>query len=288
MGSTKFKHNKKRNSGLIYEFLVRKMTESLIERDSKSYKQSLGIIKKYFSKGQPLDRERQLFEAITRTRGIKKSVGAGIIQEVITVARKLDHRVINIKKSNVIKDIHRTFGRGLFSSYRLQEYKAFASIQMLINSCNPKATINESVQRVQLADALINYMSTVPVADVEKVNSDPLVYKIAMQKFNDRYDDSLNESQKRLLKCYAKALASPPSKSERAVRTLLRNEQKRLILDISAESGIKEIIEDKNMSKKLKEAKAMLHEMDLSKSLDKRVEDLLLYCSLVEELKSNG
>jgi hypothetical protein len=159
---------------------------------------------------------------------------------------------------------------------------------MLINSCNPKATINESVQRVQLADALINYMSTVPVADVEKVNSDPLVYKIAMQKFNDRYDDSLNESQKRLLKCYAKALASPPSKSERAVRTLLRNEQKRLILDISAESGIKEIIEDKNMSKKLKEAKAMLHEMDLSKSLDKRVEDLLLYCSLVEELKSNG
>jgi len=282
----RFKHNKRRNSGLVYEFLVRKMSESLIDKDSRSYKCALAITKKYFAAGQPMAKERQLFEIIASTRGVKPNVARRVLAEVIIVAKKLDHRLIDIKKSNAIKEIHRAFGKNLFSDYKFADYKAYASIQMLINGCNPKSTINESVQRVHLEEALINYMSvdTKRHAITEKI--DPLVYSITVKKFNERYNDTLCESQKRLLKKYVVALAS--ENSSRLVTAMLVVERKRLLFEMQSAHGVKEIHEDKQMIKKLKDAENMLRELNLRESHSSHVEDMLLYCKLVEELNSNG
>lgn len=287
MGSIRFKHNKKRNSGLVYEFLVRKMSQSVIEGNSSDYKKTLSIFKKYFSAGQPLAVERQLFEVITSTRGVKPTVARGIIKEVSAAARKLDHRLTNIKKSKLIKDIHTTFGRNLFSSYRLDEYKVYASIQLLVNSCNPRGSINESVQRVELEEALVCFMQSHKSPPKEKINPDPLVYKIAMEKFNERYDSSLNESQKRLLKNYIKALATPDVQTESLTRDLLTAERQRIICELATSTSVKEITEDKEMVSKLKKVKDTLQHMNLSKPTSAHVEDLMLYCGLVEELNSH-
>jgi len=289
MGSVRFKHNKKRDSGLIYEFLVRRMSESLIDGDSVGYKSALAIAKRYFSQGQVLDRERQLFEAIISTCGVKETVARGIIREVSSAAVKLDHRLIDIKKSNVIKEIHRTFGKEFFSSYRLSEYKAYASIQLLINGCNPNSTLTESIQRVQLEESLVAYMSMSEKGKVdESVGADPLVYRIAIKKFNERYNDTLTEGQKKLLSSYIVALASSNFDGEKQVRSLLKRERKRIIMEIASSSVIKEIREDKTMAGKLKLAETILREMDLDNAVSSHVEDMLVYCRLVEELKSDG
>ena len=58
------RHNKKRNSGLLYELLIRKISRSLVEGDNKSASISKLIVKKYFSAGTELHKEYRLINAL--------------------------------------------------------------------------------------------------------------------------------------------------------------------------------------------------------------------------------
>ena len=49
-------HNKKRNVGIIYEQLVRKVSESLVEGDMDRANLVLDILKKNFRKGTELNK----------------------------------------------------------------------------------------------------------------------------------------------------------------------------------------------------------------------------------------
>ena len=69
----KLSHNKKRNGGLVYEFLVRQLGRSLIEQDSHGYQQTLGIIKRYWPAGSAMASEREYFNVIKNSRGVSDS-----------------------------------------------------------------------------------------------------------------------------------------------------------------------------------------------------------------------
>ena len=43
-------HNKKRNVGIIYEQLVLKLSQALVENDKKTFRETKDIIKKFFAK----------------------------------------------------------------------------------------------------------------------------------------------------------------------------------------------------------------------------------------------
>ena len=47
--SNRFKHNKKRNTGLIYELLIHKLATSFVNSDNVNIDKALNIIRKYFS-----------------------------------------------------------------------------------------------------------------------------------------------------------------------------------------------------------------------------------------------
>src|SRR5271165_3205878 len=121
--SSMFNHNKKRNSGLVYEFLVRQMGAGLIDHDKKIYQESLGLIRKYFGEGTPLGAERLLFEVFRENRGVTEGAAWRVIEEVKRLAKALDHKKIEIKKSNLIKEVNHTFGRDFFSRHRIPEYR---------------------------------------------------------------------------------------------------------------------------------------------------------------------
>jgi len=286
MGSNKFRHNKKRNAGLTYEFLVRKISQSVIEKDHASYKKALSIAKKYYSKDQPLDTERQLFEAVISTRGIKEPVARNVIREIVKEAKNLNHRLIDIKKSNIIKEIHKAFGKEFFSSYRIPEYKAYASIQILINNCSSRPTLNENVARVQLEESLVEYMTASLKEDHENIQpkATSLVYSMAIKKFNERYEDALNESQKRLLKSYV-AVSSSDKRS--SLKGMLEKERISILEKLGASHSIKELREDKTMMQKLSEAENKLKSLDFANATSDHIEELMLFHKLVEELESN-
>ena len=120
-GRPKYSHNKKRNSGLAYEFLVRKMSECLIDRDSASYKRALSIITEFYTPGKPLALEKQMFDTIMSTRGVKWNVARGVLNEVLREAKRLPYRSINGAKNSLIREVHRQHQMFLLLSFSMEK-----------------------------------------------------------------------------------------------------------------------------------------------------------------------
>jgi len=281
-----FNHNKKRNSGLLYEFLIRKLSEAAIDENASEYDKTFSLLRKYYSAGQPLSEEKQFFDVIISTTRVSNGVARGIVAEVVGAARLLNHRKIDIKKSNLIKEINVSFDKGFFNAYKLEDYRVYASVQLLINGCAPKKTIVESAQRVQLEEALIEHMTNRDEVVEEKIEEhDDLVYMLAMKKFNEKYQNSLNGTQKKILREYVEASMSSTRKDrERLVKTL-KEERDNILKLISHSFMTSEIAEDEKMSERLSEAREMLDKMNVSFSTAS-VEDMMLFAKLAEEISS--
>lgn len=284
--SSTFKHNKKRNSGLVYEFLIRRLGLSIVDKDKQSYFKAASLIKKYFNRGMPLAKERDIFEAISKSRSLDETTARRVLNEVKKQVNTLDHRKIEIKKSNIIKEIHYAFGQNFFDVHRIPQYRLYASIQMLVEQYkNKEATMNESLNRVHLEEALVKFMKSKEIthetAKGEKVDS--LVASLAMKKFEQRYAGSLNEDQKRTLRKFMNY--SVTGNSEQFTREMNEEKQK-LLGKLSTSKNLTYFKEDKIMLERMNESISFLTNMK-DVSTEKSVQDILLYQKLVQEIDSD-
>jgi hypothetical protein len=285
-----FKHNKKRNTGLVYEFLVRRLSTAMVNKDKGAYQKTLEILKKYYAEGTVLSEEHELFEVVRNTRGVTENAARRILAEVQKQAKKMDDRRIDIKKSNLIKEINYSFGQDFFAEHRVPEYRLLASIQMVIDRCRGDAMLSESVAKIQLEEGLIQYMTTrgdysiKPVATKSEI--DTLVMKMMTKRFEEKYAAQLSAPQKILLEKYIRAHVTGDDKPLFKVI----NEQSNLIHDkLTKARTMKEVIEDPTMAKKLDEAIVRWQEKMGSgfHKLDESVEEIMMYQKLVEEINSN-
>jgi hypothetical protein len=283
-----FNHNKKRNSGLIYEFLVRRMGLTLVDQDPESYLKTIGIIKRYYSAGQPLAREKDVFDVICRSRGLNENAARRILNEVYKHVQEFDNRKIDIKKSNLIKEIHYAFGKDFFDIHRIPEYRLFASIQMLIEQYRSSSSksINEGVSKIQLEESVVKYMTLPvgnPLINIKGEKVDSLVATLAMKKFEERYSDALNESQKKTLRRYMNY--SMTGNKEQFGREM-EEERKFLIESLNNSKELSCFQEDTVMSGRLSEAINSLNQINDMTS-ESAVQELLLYHKLFSEIQSD-
>ena len=87
-------HNKKRNVGLIYEFLIRSLTKNIIENNSEFASTSLKILKTHFHKNSEIYKEFRLLNSLFVTTVSSKAVAANIIAEARNVALNHDTKKI--------------------------------------------------------------------------------------------------------------------------------------------------------------------------------------------------
>lgn len=282
-----FNHNKKRNSGLVYEFLVRRVALSMVDRDPESYLKAVGIIKRYYSPGAPLAREREVFDVVSRTRGASEAVARRVLEEVKAHVSSLDHRKIDIKKSNLIKDIHYTFGKDFFTVHRIPEYRLYASVQMLIEQYRNQATgISEGVRRIELEESLTKFMrSPAGSQDAsprgEKV--DGLVAAMVVKKFEQRYSGALNEAQKKTLRRFMNF--SMTGNREQFQREM-EEDRTGILKKLEASRDLGCFSEDKVMGQRMDEALTALRGIQDVTS-ESAVQDVLLYHRLVQEIDSD-
>lgn len=284
-----FKHNKKRNSGLVFEFLVRRVGLTMVDKDPESYVKALGVIKKYFGPGQPLAKEREIFDVIVKSRGLNEQAARRVLDEVKGYVGELDQRKIEIKKSNLIKDVHHTFGQDFFDVHRIPQYRLFASIQMLIEQYKNEAqrkNISEGVQRIQLEESLVKYMASTPTqpsttARGEKVDS--LVAALAMKKFEQRYSGAMNEGQKKTLRRFMNySMTGNKEQFERE----MEEERGRLLENLQKSRDLACFKDDRIMSQRMDEALDSLRRLN-NMSSEGSVQEILLYQKLLQEIESN-
>lgn len=286
--ASNFKHNKKRNSGLTYEFLVRQLAGQMIDRDLVGSSRTLRLVKEYFSAGQLLAEERELFDTIVGTRSVNEITARRILSEIGRAAAKMDGRLLDIKKSNLIKDVHHGFGKGFFDNYRLPHYRLLASIQMFLDSHRSRGRLSENVQKIHLEEGLVKWMtSSIDISP--KFNQDReidgLVTTMATKKFQERYGKEFSGNQKALLEKYSQAVLD--GDLDTVAQKLY--EDKRLILnEMRAHQDDPLVRKDAVTSERFFDAYHRLNEMNVSRVNDETVEEMLLYWKLAEELKSNG
>lgn len=198
----KLKHSKYKNTGLIFELLSRKLVqETLANADLKA----LRLITKHFTAQKPLAQELKLYTALTEDT-IGPKLVEKLVETVEKVYSKFDHKLLEIARYNLVRDLKNAYGLDEFFSTRTENYTKYAAVYKFL-TYKPE---DNAVQYVQNKEALLE-MITNDVANASNSSlrkfqaEDPKVRKIgfniAVEHFNTKYKDLLPE-QKELLKQY--------------------------------------------------------------------------------------
>ena len=126
-------HNKKRNTALLYEFLVRTIASALVEGDKKTSSTALKILRRYFKPGTQLYKEFRLFNALVKTTVSSSAVTSSIIAEAKAAAQTADIVALDREKSLLIRSINHALNIDNFYDHPVSEYRTYATIQTLLN-----------------------------------------------------------------------------------------------------------------------------------------------------------
>ena len=267
------KHNKKRNTGFIYESLVKELTKSIVDSDSRKKEKVVGILKEYFFAGEPLAQELQLYSILLETKNIHSQVAERLLQETKTAYKRLDGKEIFDTQSRIIASINKLLGKEVWSNF-VPNFKSMASVNSIFNLKTPIK------QRVLFEQAAVDRMIDKIEGNREILEPiDNIVYRSFIQKFNDKYSHLLQE-QKEFLNKFITSFADDGFE----LRVYLNEEVERLkkVIDtiISSESPAP-LIEEK--------ATAVIKYLDSFRRREFSEEDLgkvLKTQELVQELRA--
>jgi len=278
------KHSKYKNTGILFELLVRQITsDTLSGKDSKA----TDILKKYFVKTE-LGREYKLYETLTKHKNLTEGKAELVITSVIESSKNLNRGTLKRQKYNLINEISKYYDLEEFFSTKLPNYKSHAALYTLVEIYNSENLSNPD-QIISNKIALLETLTTKQF-NKQKVEDDLieefqsydkdlriLTYKVMLEKFNGKYA-TLNDNQKEVLKEFINSVDSTPKLKE--FYNTKVSEIKTQITIIS------ENVSDKAVQIKLKEVNNLLTPLGkLSKVGNDDLVNLLQYYELLEELK---
>jgi len=207
-------HNKKRNSALLYEFLIRHISNCLVTERADEAKKALEMSKVYFAKNTILNEELKLFKLLLNTNIHSRQSAQKIIEEVYSLSKKIDARKLDVEKSRLIKEINHNFGKSDFYSYKILDYPIYASIQTLLTEERNKKKRLLSLDKIKLEDRIVEHLITkkTPIMDNDAFKVNPeynnVVSHFVVERFHKKYNNRLTENQKKMVVDYAIYLIS--------------------------------------------------------------------------------
>jgi succinate dehydrogenase flavin-adding protein (antitoxin of CptAB toxin-antitoxin module) len=282
-----FRTNKKRNSALLYEFLMRHISKCIIEDKKDEANKSVEICKKFFSEGSPLRNELKLFQSVVSSKVSSRDSMNKIIEYACKYASLMNSRILDQEKAKLIKEINYTLSKGVYD-YKVPEYVTFSSLQTLFNESRNKQKKLNGIERIRLQDGLVGRLmdnAKKPLPEVKfNPNHSNAVYKILVNKFHEKYASRLTENQKKFLIQYTSFLISEDKDSFNA---FVNKENSRIL---SSLTNIKDpkLKEDKELNKKINECVDRYKSKVLSESLndEKVILEFLQYIKLADEVVS--
>ena len=281
------KHNKIRNTGLLYEFLLRQITADVLNKDDKS--KAISIVKSRFNETTELGKELALYNIVINKKFNNDAKADYFINEVIKERRKLNNSVLKREKYNLIKEIQSNYNLQKFTSSKVPNYKIYASTYKLfefINSLSPDEKTESFfnlVEHITTNDKDIKLSETISnLPDDEDLRI--LTYKTLLEKFNQKYT-KLSGAQKNLLKEYINNISNTNS-----LKDTLQVIVSELKKDLKTHS---KNLKDKVVKIKLKEAINSIDKfcgVDSKQNMvkDSHVLQTMRYLELVKEMKKSG
>ena len=276
-------HNKRRNAGLLYEFLVHTISSALVEGDQKRSAAALKLLKKHFKPGSELYKEFRLINALVTSTVSSPSVASSIIGEAKLASRQCNVDALDKEKSVLLKRINHTLNEsGNFFDQHINDYTMYATAQTLLNSWR-----GATVDLAELAvyeDKLTQWLteskqrSDVSVS-TETPGSTRLLMKVMTQKLNEKYGGSLSADQKSLVKAYVFSTGHDDS-------TIIKKrlEEVRVALVASIDGYVSHHADETYTCNKLEEVRQCINSESLHEVDDATVTRFMQYVKLNSEL----
>ena len=279
----KIKHSKYKNTGLLFELLVRQITADTLSGNESP---SLNILKKAFTKTE-LGKEYKLYETLFKNKNLSEGKADITLNTILEATRKLNRSILKREKYNLINEIKNHYNLDNFFKHQVVGYKAYASLYKLIEIYNSDK-LSETKEIIDNKVTILEYLTQSPVNE-KKVKQDlveefskydkdlrVLTYKVMLEKFNGKYSN-LNKGQKEILKEFINSIDNSPRLKEIYNTKIneLKSSLKRHITNI----------EDKVTQIKIVEVVKLLKEIDKSSKINNNdLINLLQYYELTEEL----
>lgn len=279
------KHSKYKNTGLLFELLVRQATSDLMLNKDP---QAVRIFKKYFTNTE-LGKEYNLYNTVVNAPKLTETKAEILINTVSEQAKKLDRTLLDKQKYNLIREIKKYYDLDDFFKAKIDSYRIHASVYTLIESqlskdasntkqiITNKLTLLEHVTKETLTERKV---ASKVVEEFMKEDKEVriLAYKILVEKFNDKYAN-LSAEQRDLLKEYINNVSDT-----KKLRTYLNTK----LLEVKTElNTLKTTTEDKVLQIKLNEVLNFIKPLGPNDSIkDEVLIGLMQYHQLISELKA--
>ncbi|MDP3763665.1 MAG: hypothetical protein Q8Q92_03390 [bacterium] len=247
---------------------------------------TLNVVKKFFAKGSPLSEELKAFRTLLNSHVKSSETAQKILSEVCKFTKTLSAKNIDKQKSLLLKEINYHLDAKTIFSYRIPEFRTYATVQVLFNNARSKGNPLDNVERYKLEESIIERLTTGKIeekTDMLKINPkfNNLIHKFATKRFTEKYRTVLSEDQKLLLTKYAASLLS---ESDKSFKVYVLGEVEKIKQGLTNIKDV-EIVKDHQLMGRIQEGKEKLLAESFDVMNDEKVVRLLQFMALLQEIK---
>ena len=289
MRDYKIKHSKIRNTGLLFEFLVRQITVDILDKREKS--KAIKLLKTRFNENTELGKELALYNIVINKKFNSDKKADYFINEVVKQRNLLNNSILKREKYNLIKTLKENYDIKKMLSSSVKNYKVYASIYKLFEYAEKLTADEKTESHFNLVEHIttnnVNTKLSETIGGTPLPNDEDLrilTYKTLLEKFNQKYT-KLSASQKNLLREYINNISNTNSLKE-----TLKGIVSELKKDLKTHSkNLKDKVVKIKMNEAIKSIDKLCGLNDKSKVVkDSYVTQTMRYLELVKELKKSA
>jgi hypothetical protein len=277
------KHSKYKNTGVLFELLVRQIASDVMAGKESS---AVKIVKKYFTNTE-LAKEQKLYHSVLNSDKLDESKADLLLNTVLDLSLKLDEEKINKEKYSLIREIKKHYDLTNFFKNKINNYKTSAAIYTLFeikklkSFTTPDQILTNKITLLEhITKSSVNSENVENTIIQEFKTQDKdiriLTYRILIEKFNNKYSN-LSDKQKLVLKEYISNISNVDY-LRRFVNKNLTEIRENLV-------KLKSKVDDKTVEIKLQETINLIKLLSKQQIVkDEHLITLLQYHELVNEL----
>lgn len=283
MKKKNIKHSKFKNTGVLFELLVRQITSDTLNGVKSS--PAIKILETYFNSKTGIRKEIQMYHTLQNQKFNSEDKANRFIDAVIREYAKINRTGLRKEKYNLIKEIKSNYNLESFFKTKISNYKMNASIAKTLDSTytNPADKVRSRytiVESITGKSVEIKKQKAEVIKEFSKGDKDLriLSYNILLEKFNNKYG-KLGMPQKKLLKEYINNVSNTEKLKKYADTEVIK---------IAKVLGkLQKGVPNKIVKIKLGEVKSQLLNIQGEKKLkDLHLVSLLRSYDLIKELKN--
>lgn len=273
----RIKHSKVRNTGLIFELLVRQVA---VDTMNNTRPLALDILNKHFKGSSELTKELKLYRSIQEEKFNNEAHAITFVDAVVKARKALIESDLKRQKYNLIKDLKDNYNVNEFFKSRVGDYKLHASTFNIFEHAEADEPAIYTRNKFILIESVQNKKSIKrPKDSLLKEDKDVrmLASKLVIDKFNQKYK-AMSPEQKKMLREYINNVTNSVH-----LKKYIINETKNIQTELTS---LKSIIPSKIVRIKINEVVKLIGSLRKKHLVeDKDILTMLRYYELINELK---